>query len=181
MFCNINAKWVEKRCYRFDHSHQTCLATNQLVAIWLNTVLWLHWMRLPVSRAIHGSQVTCCKTSLRWACKMRSIYRFCHKKKKPLPTFCNNFSQPASTWFVARQVWFVVGKTRNIVLQLVLQHTLGDHNLQFSFTIFIWEWAPPPAPGGDSDASVCISVRGASRLTKDLVSVHHSVHSPFWC
>ena len=41
---------------------------------------------------------------------------------------------------------------------------------------------PPPRPpggGGNSDASVCISVRGASRLTKDLVSVHHSVHSPF--
>ena len=98
---------------------------QQISLLQFDWILSSDWMRLPVSRAIHGSQVTCCKTSLCWACKMRNIYRFCHKKKKPLPTFCNNFSQPASTWFVARQVWFVVGKTRNIVLRIVLQHTLG--------------------------------------------------------
>ena len=28
-----------------------------------------------------------------------------------LSTFCNIFSQPATTWWVARQVWFVGGKT----------------------------------------------------------------------
>ena len=45
------------------------------------------------------------------------------------PFFCKNdqralkpvLRQPAATWFVARQVWFVDGKTGNIAVQLVLQ------------------------------------------------------------
>ena len=37
-----------------------------------------------------------------------------------LSTFCNNFSQPATTWFVVRQFWFVCAKTCNIAFQHVL-------------------------------------------------------------
>ena len=53
--------------------------------------------------------------------KTRNMYRFFLEKVQLLSTFCNNFSQPATTWFVARQVWFVFVKMRNIVIQLVLQ------------------------------------------------------------
>ena len=35
--------------------------------------------------------------------------------------FPQQLSQLATTWFVARQVWFLGGKTRNIAIQLVLQ------------------------------------------------------------
>ena len=67
------------------------------------------WIKLRGSHSIHGIYVTCCKTNLPWAGKMR------------LSTFCNNFSQPATTWFVAREVWFMGGKTRNISFEPVLQ------------------------------------------------------------
>ena len=38
------------------------------------------------------------------------------QKVELLSTFCNNFPQPATSWFVERQVW-----TRNIAIQLVLE------------------------------------------------------------
>lgn len=34
--------------------------------------------------------------------------------------FCCNFSQPATIWFVAKQIRFAVGRTCNIAIQLVL-------------------------------------------------------------
>ena len=43
------------------------------------------------------------------------------QKVELLSTLCKNFSQPATTSFVARQIWFVGGKTSNIAFQLVLQ------------------------------------------------------------
>ena len=42
------------------------------------------------------------------------------QKVDVVSTFCNNFSQPATTSFVAGQVWFVGGNTRNIAVQLFL-------------------------------------------------------------
>ena len=65
--------------------------------------------------------IICCKTSLLWAGKNAQHVQILLEKVQLLSTFCNNFSQPATTWFVARQVWFVVGKMRNIVIQLVLR------------------------------------------------------------
>ena len=38
-----------------------------------------------------------------------------------LSTFCNNVLQPATTWFVARQVWLMGGKIFYITIQLALQ------------------------------------------------------------
>ena len=47
-------------------------------------VAWIlisDWIKLRGSHAIHGSYVTCSKTSLPWAGKTRNMYRFCRKKK----------------------------------------------------------------------------------------------------
>ena len=86
---------------------KSCLATNQVPTSCVT--LTFDWIKLRGSHFIHGIHVTCRKANLPWAGKMR------------LSTFCNNFSQPATTWFVARQVWFVGGKTGNISFEPVLQ------------------------------------------------------------
>ena len=53
-------------------------------------------------------------------CNKSSFCRL-HKAVELLTNFCNNFSQPATIWFVAR-LWGlnVRGKKRNIVFQLLL-------------------------------------------------------------
>ena len=57
-------------------------------------------MKLHGSHAIHGIYVTCCKTSLPWACKARNVWDFVVKKIELLSTVCNNFSQSVTTRFV---------------------------------------------------------------------------------
>ena len=54
-----------------------------------------------------------------------------------LSTFCNNVLQPATTWFVARQVWFMGGKMCNITIQLALQQRckrVANHCYPFYWT-----------------------------------------------
>ena len=69
------------------------------------------------SHARNGSYVTCCKTNLLWVSKTRNMYRFSAKSRTALL-----FQQQLfATWFVARQVWFEGGKTRDIVIPFVLQ------------------------------------------------------------
>ena len=41
------------------------------------SILTSDWLKLCWSNAIHGSYVTCCKTSLPWAGKTRNMYRIC--------------------------------------------------------------------------------------------------------
>ena len=85
-----------------------------LQAAW---ILTSDWIKLRGSHAIHGSYVTCCKTSLLWVSKTRNMYRFSAKSRTALL-----FQQQLfATWFVAKQVWFEFGKTRNIVIPFVLQ------------------------------------------------------------
>ena len=62
------------------------------------------WMKLLGSHAIHGSYVTCWKTSLSWASKTRNMYRFFCKKKKTTLYF---LQQPVC----CKRSWFVGGKT----------------------------------------------------------------------
>ena len=57
-------------------------------------------MKLHGSHAIHGIYVTCCKTSLPWACKARNVWDCVVKKIELLSTVCNNFSQSVTTRFV---------------------------------------------------------------------------------
>ena len=77
---NKNVQLVLQHCCRtsgktmlrvLPATDQTCLATNQVVA---------GWTKLRASHAIHGSYVTCCKTSLSWGGKTRNMHRFCCKK-----------------------------------------------------------------------------------------------------
>ena len=88
---------------------KTCAAENKLASRWVKTDFWLD--------AIHGSYVTCCKTSLPWAAQHVQIF---FQKVEPLSTFYNNFSQPTTKWFAAGQVWFAGGETRNNAIQLFL-------------------------------------------------------------
>ena len=75
------------------------------------------WKKLRGSPAIRGSYVTCCKTSLPWAGKTRASCTDFHAKSRTTFYFGNNFPKPATNWFVARQIWFVGGKTRNIAIE----------------------------------------------------------------
>ena len=67
------------------------------------------WKKLRGSRAIRGSYVTCCKTSSPWAGKTRASCTDFLAKSRTTFYFGNNFPQPATNWFVARQIWFVGG------------------------------------------------------------------------
>ena len=53
--------------------------------------------------------------------KTRNIIQIVLQRLVLLSTFCNNFSLHAATYFVARRVLFVDGKTLNVAIQLVLQ------------------------------------------------------------
>ena len=59
---------------------------------------------------LRGIHVTWCKISLPWTSKTRDMYNIFLEKGESLFTYCDNLSKPATTWFVARQVWFVDGK-----------------------------------------------------------------------
>ena len=54
------------------------------------------WKKLPGSRAIRGSYVTCCKTSLPWAGKTRASCTDFLAKSRTTFYFGNNFPQPAT-------------------------------------------------------------------------------------
>ena len=49
--------------------------------------------------------------------KRAQVVQIFLQKVDQLSTFGNNCPQPATSWFVARQIWFVGGKTRNIAIQ----------------------------------------------------------------
>ena len=84
--------------------------SQQIRLVQVACILDSDWKKLRGSRAIRGSYVTCCKTSLPWAGKTRAnCTDFLAKSRTTL-----YFPQPATRWFVARQIWFVGGKTSNI-------------------------------------------------------------------
>ena len=94
---------------------QTCLATYPVA--W---ILASGWIKIHGTHVIHRGCVTCCKTSLPWAGKTRSMCTLLQNKKL-LSTFCQNFSELETNTFVARQVWFLGGNMRNIAFHLTLQ------------------------------------------------------------
>ena len=75
-----------------------------------NTVFWLDKITRE-SHTIHTGQV----------CLGPQHARSLFQKVELLSTVCNNVSQPATNWFVARQAWLLDGKTRIIAVQLNLQ------------------------------------------------------------
>ena len=74
------------------------------------------WVKLRGSHAIHRTSL-----SGAWGRLNPQHARILLQKVELLSTVCNNVSQSATTWFVARQVWLVDGKTRIIAVQLNLQ------------------------------------------------------------
>ena len=90
-----SAKRFEKQCCAFYH-----LRSNQAVASCVNTDFWL-------DKITRESQHT------------RKLRHLSAKQVELLCTFYNNFLPPATSWFVARQVWFVGGKTRKTAFQHV--------------------------------------------------------------
>ena len=91
--------------------------SQQIRLLQVAFILDSDWKNLRGSRAIRGSYVTYCKTSLPWASKTRATCTDFLQKVEQLSTFGSNFPQPATSWFVARQIWFVGGKTRNIAIE----------------------------------------------------------------
>ena len=93
------------------------LFLEQLRLLYAAWILTSDWIKLRGSHARNGCYVTCCKTNLLWVSRTRNMYRFSAKSRTALL-----FQQQLfATWFVARQVWFEGGKTRNIVIPFVLQ------------------------------------------------------------
>ena len=97
----------------------TCLALRgQIRLLQIAWILSSDWIKWRGSHARHARELlTCCKTRLPWVGKTRIMYRFYCKK---LELLSNHNLQ--TTWFLARKVWFVGGKTRNTVIKLILQY-----------------------------------------------------------
>ena len=97
-------KRVEWRCCSFYHPH----IKPVLQQIRLLQVAWLltsDWIKSPRSHTIYGSYVTWPKTRFHWAAKC---------------SFCNSFSQPVTTWFVARTLAWLVSKDNGFALWLLV-------------------------------------------------------------
>ena len=116
LFCNTAAKRFEKQCCAFYH-----LCSN-----------------------LSCSKSGCCKLCEYWLliglnCAGVTTYTevtsLVAKQVELLSTFCNNFLQPATSWFVARQVWFVGGKTRKTAFQHVCSN-VGKQGARFCGLIY---------------------------------------------
>ena len=58
--------------------------SQQIRLLQVAWILTFDWIKFRGRHAIHGSYVTCCKTSLPWAGKKRNMYRFCCKSRTTL-------------------------------------------------------------------------------------------------
>ena len=79
LFCNIAAERVEKPCCAF-YRPRIKPVLQQIKLLQVTRILASGWTKLRASHAIHGSYVTCCKTSFSWDGKTRNIHRLCCKK-----------------------------------------------------------------------------------------------------
>ena len=127
-------KRVEWRCYAFYHPH----IKPVLQQIRLLQVAWLltyDWIKLRRSHTIYGSYVT-----------LPIQDCFGPQNVDLLSSFCNNFSQPATTWFIARTLAWLVSKDYGFALWLLALEQrliLCDWKDQFgneslSRTVSIW-------------------------------------------
>ena len=125
----------------FTTQFKTCLLTNQVVASCLNTDLLFVKNR---SHTIHRIYVTCynniqgclglvkCVTCTDFVAKRRS-------------TSCNTFLQPATAWFVARQVWLWVVKCAvllfNSFCSIMSQNNSHIFVADFTVALEVWIYA----------------------------------------
>ena len=100
---NVQLVLVEKRCCTFYHPYSN-LSSSKWRLLRVAWILTSDWIKLCGSHAIHRSYVTSCKTSLPWAAKTRSMYRFCCKKwttlyfLQQLFATCNNLICCKTGW-----------------------------------------------------------------------------------
>ena len=91
--------------------------SQQIRLVQVACILDADWKKLRWSRAIRGSYVTCCKTSLPWAGKTRASCTDFLAKSRTTLYFRQQLSATCNKLICARQIWFVGGKTRNIAIE----------------------------------------------------------------
>ena len=111
----IAAKCVVKRCFAFYYQR----TTNQVIACCTNTDFWL--VKIKRESIPHTGFTSLAAKSVCLGPVKREMSTYYVTKSRTSLYFPQELSQLATTWFIARQVWFVGGKTRNIAIQLVLQ------------------------------------------------------------
>ena len=94
---------------------------EQIRLLQVTWILASDWIKLRESHAIPGICVIFAKQVYLGPVK-RVTCKDSMQKVELLSIFCCNFSQPATIWFVAKQIRFEVGRTCNIAIQLVLHH-----------------------------------------------------------
>ena len=65
-------------------THESNLSRNKSGCLQVAWILTFDWIKFRGRHAIHGSYVTCCKTSLPWAGKTRNMFRLCCKSRTTL-------------------------------------------------------------------------------------------------
>ena len=169
LFRKISAKRVEKRCCAFYLPRSNWPVRPEIKLLQVARILTSDWIKLRGSHAVQESHVTCLKTSLPWAGKMPTRTDFV-AKSRTMSTFRNNFLQPATIWFVARQVWTWVNEqlrflTRfTIMIQIKLQvfvarytfllsldryrkkNIIGEKTTRTFFNAPIFSTCSPPMP-----------------------------------
>ena len=109
LFCKLLLNELNSDVTRFSTHVQTCFATNKIAASCLNTDFWLDKITRRDLR--HLLQNKYCLGPL----KLSNIADF-GSKSRTTPLLCNNFSQPATTWFVAwRVLMWVVKRATSLV------------------------------------------------------------------
>ena len=111
----ITAKCVVKRCCAFYHPR----TTNQVVACCPNTDLSL--VKIKRESIPHTGFTSLAAKSVCLGPVKREMSTYYVTKSRTSLYFPQQLSQLAITWFIARQVWFVGGKTRNIAIQVLQQ------------------------------------------------------------
>ena len=81
---------------------------------WPTNLLKLRW-NWQQKCATYFARLTIHESNL--SCNKSSFFRL-HNAVELLTNFCNNFSLPATIWFVARQVWLIGGILKALLLSL---------------------------------------------------------------
>ena len=111
----IAAKYVVKRFFAFYYPR----TTNQVVACCTNTDLWL--VKIKRESIPHTGFTSLAAKSVCLGPVKREMSTYYVTKSRTSLYFPQQLSQLETTWFIARQVWFVGGKTRNIAIQVLQQ------------------------------------------------------------
>ena len=150
LFCDIPAKWVEKLCCTLflPPSLKPVLQQTRLLQVaWILTSYLLKtgvtpytgFMSLATIQVCLGL-VKCVKCVAGKMCKMCSD--FVAKRRS---TSCNTFLQPATAWFVARQVWLWVVKCAvllfNSFCSIMSQNNSHIFVADFTVALEVWIYA----------------------------------------